>query len=330
MPRANDDVLFAPIPWRLGCTGLMVTAVEQRHMLLHQAVTSASLGAAAVVLRAGADPMQPPDDAAERHNAVHIGSSALALAAADVLELLRYADGLDVDDHGAWLTRLAVRLAPARRAAPHAIAMLWLLGRAAAARHGADAVEVALPPSALAVLRAAPYAVPGLAANGRVSSFGVARVARALLLEAEAYIAAGDNAAAQRAFSARRARAVTCIALCAAPASLLAVTVLAPAAVTIAPFAVLVAPIVVLVYLFALLLDKVFVPRCCRCLKAASAALKAILSMKVVQFIWQFPLGLLLYCLFLPLECVFLSWRRTITQLGTLAITLFAAGSRGW
>jgi hypothetical protein len=55
------------------------TFLERRRLtLLHQAVASASLGAAAVLLRAGADPLRQPDDAPQRRNAANsCGSSAL-------------------------------------------------------------------------------------------------------------------------------------------------------------------------------------------------------------------------------------------------------------
>ena len=320
--RNSDLLLMAPPTMR---AAQMDSAVEWRHTLLHQAVASASLGAAAVLLRAGADPMQPPDGAAEFQNAVNLGGSALSLAVAAVSELLLYADQLGVDDGGggAWLVQLAVRLAPARRAAPHAVAMLWLLGRAAVARHGAEAVEITMLPAVLAVLHAAPHAVPGLAANGCMPSFGVARAARALLLDAEVYVAAGDDAAAQRAASLRLTRAVACTALVAAPIALLvAAVMLALFTATIVPLAAVAAPYATLVLAIFLLarVSKAAV-------HATMAAAEAFAN--VITPVWK-CLGDVGAALFItPLRFMASGWCFTFMHLIELGAALCEASSRG-
>jgi len=293
--------------------------------LLHQAVADGSLGAATVLLRAGADPLRPTDN-----DATGCGTSALALAAAEVSELLAYANRLPHDDAGLGspLSRLAVRLAPARSAAPCAIAMLWLLGRTAAVRgHSDAAIAAAMPPAALAVLRAAPHAVPGLSLGGRVAPLGIARAARALLADAEAFASTGDEAAATRTFRARRARALAFAALGAAPAALLvALAVLALAVATTAPFAAFGLPA------FALCL--VGIVGCGLMLLAYGIflAVEAILnwdalsavvfgvSSAIAGFVFVF-LTLFLY----PVSWVAEFWCKACLQLISLASSLFAA-----
>jgi hypothetical protein len=296
--------------------------VELRRLtLLHQAVACASLGAAAVLLRAGADPLREPDDAQQRRSLANnnCGSSALALAAADVSALLAYADRLPRDDggDGSWLTRLAVRLAPARATAPRAVAMLWLLGRAAAARHGDNALAAVMPPAALAVLRAAPHAVPGLSAGGRVASLGVARAARALLVDAEAFTATGDASAAARAFCARRARAAACAVLGATLVTLAAVPVLALAAATTAPFAALALPAAALILLARFLMPVRKFAR-----KAAAVMNRAAFKAAKAGY-------LLMVLLIRPVCAVAALWLRVCAQLASLADSLFSALSRG-
>ncbi len=212
---------------------------------------------------------------------------------------------------GSLLSRHAVRLAHARVTAPRAVAMLWLLGRAAAARHGDDALAAAMPPAALAVLRAAPYAVPGLAAGGRVASLGVARRARALLAEAEAYVAAGDEAAAARAFRTRRKRAAACVALGAVPVALVAAAVLALAAATTAPFAAFALPGLALCLVGGCLLLSLELA-----LRGAKIVCEA--AIKAAQ-----PVAEILLALFLtPVFFLAAFWRRVLGPLASLAGSL--------
>jgi hypothetical protein len=295
--------------------------------LLHQAVADGSLGAAAVLLRAGADPLRPADDAA-----TGCGSSALALAAAEVSELLAYADRLPHDDAGLGspLSRLAVRMAPARSAAPCAIAMLWLLGRAAVARHGDAAIAAAMPPAVLAVLRAAPHAVPGLSLGGRVAPFGIARAARALLADAEAYAATGDKAAATRAFRARYARGLAFAALGAAPVALLvAVVVLALAVATTAPLAAFGLPGVALCVVCVAGLCLMFLAAC---ISSAAFTIAELLQgplKPVVTCVTQVLIALMisLWLFLYPLYWAAELWHRVCLQLISLTGSLFAAVS---
>jgi hypothetical protein len=219
------------------------TGCRRRLSLLHQAVATGSLGATAVLLRAGADPLTRAD----RHVIAHGGGynplpSALSLAAAEVAELTTWMARLTPSEEDgclAALTRLALQAAPAKSTAPRALAMLWLLGRAAEALHGAEAVALAMPAAPLAVFRAWPDGVAGL---GGAASLGVARTARTLVEEAEAFMATGDEAAAPRhhyLWMRRHARVAACAVLFSVPMMTLiaALPLLAAAAAFVAPFA---------------------------------------------------------------------------------------------
>jgi hypothetical protein len=100
--------------------------------LLHAAVERASVALVAVLLRHGADPLQGGDD------------NALARCTLDTCELIRYAELAQPRDGSPSMAAL-------HAAAEEQLAVYWLLARAAAARHGSEAIARRLPPVMLAL-----------------------------------------------------------------------------------------------------------------------------------------------------------------------------------
>jgi hypothetical protein len=217
--------LTSPLPGSAAAgVAATIAASRRRSTLLHAAVGAANASTAAVLLRAGADPLAAPRDGACGEAAQ---PCALHAAAAELSELVSLCgalgrDATDTPGFHALLPAVSARL------------VLFLLLRSAALeRHGgaATACALPLPPRALAALdddSALPFPLSVLAVfrvhwgGAPVSVVALARASpwvRATTREALAYVRSGDAHAAGRV---TRAALLTSAALTALTAAVMA------------------------------------------------------------------------------------------------------------